>query len=71
MYRIAIEEADNYRLETLKLKLKKCFDDLGLPTENPLKNIVNPGDKVFIKPNWVASRWRESCGKWCRIGFIG
>ena len=35
--------------------------DIGMPSENPLGGIVHPGDKVFIKPNWVASRWRESC----------
>lgn len=23
--------------------------------------MVKPGDTVFIKPNWVASRWRQSC----------
>lgn len=41
--------------------MRKCFDDLGYPAENPLGKIVHPGDKVFIKPNWVASRWRASC----------
>ena len=61
MYKIAIEHADNYRLDTVKTALRKCFDDFGYPKQNPLGNIIHPGDKVFIKPNWVASRWRESC----------
>lgn len=61
MYRTAIRSADNYRLETVKKALRECFTDMGLPGTNPLGSYVRPGDKVFIKPNWVASRWRESC----------
>lgn len=61
MHKIAIEHADNYRLETIKATLKKSFDDLGYPSKNPLGRVVKPGDTVFIKPNWVASRWRASC----------
>ncbi len=59
--KVAIEHADNYRLDTVKETLKKCFQDLGMPIENPFAEIIKPGDKVFIKPNWVASKWRESC----------
>lgn len=61
MGRIAVEHTDNYRLESVKYTLKKCFQDIGLPDENPLGEIIKPGNRVFIKPNWVASRWRESC----------
>ena len=61
MNRVAIEHTDNYRLDCVKKTLRKCFADLGYPIDNPLGNIVKPGDKVFIKPNWVASRWRASC----------
>ena len=61
MHNVAIEHADNYRLETVKAALRRCFDDLGYPSENPLGGVVHPGDRVFIKPNWVASKWRASC----------
>ena len=61
MYRISIEHTDNYRLAEVKAALRRCFDDLCLPQTNPLGSIVHPGDRVFIKPNWVASRWRASC----------
>lgn len=61
MNRVAIEYAANYQLEIVKQSLEKIFDDLGFPRNNPLQNIVHPGDCVFIKPNWVASRWRASC----------
>ena len=61
MYKVGIESADNYRMETVKEALRKCFADIGLDSSNPLSGIVKPGEKVFIKPNWVASRWRESC----------
>lgn len=57
----AIEHADNYRLETVKAALLRCFNALGFPDKNPLSKIIKPGNTVFIKPNWVASRWRESC----------
>lgn len=59
--KVAIEHADNYRLETVKKVLRECFDDIGLSSINPLGCYIKPGNKVFIKPNWVASRWRESC----------
>ena len=61
MSRIVIEHVDNYRLESIKDTLRRCFQEMGMPNENPLQGIIRPGDKVFIKPNWVASRWRESC----------
>lgn len=61
MYKVGIETADNYRLDVIKGALRKCFVDIGLDSAHPLSDIVKPGEKVFIKPNWVASRWRESC----------
>lgn len=61
MQKVVIEHADNYRLETIKETLKRCFVEMGLPSEKPFSEFIHPGDKVFIKPNWVASRWRDSC----------
>lgn len=61
MNTISIRHADNYRLDTLRKTLQQSFADIGLPEENPFGAFVKPGDNVFIKPNWVASRWRESC----------
>lgn len=61
MNTIAIEHTDNYRLDSVKEALRKCFDALDYPARNPLQTLIHPGDTVFIKPNWVASRWRESC----------
>ena len=62
MCNISIRNIDNYRLESVKNAVSKCFSDIyGTSEGNPLKNIVLPGEKVFIKPNWVASRWRDSC----------
>ena len=61
MKKVAIEHVDNYRLASVKAILMRCFTDLGYSEDNPLRDIVHPGDKVFIKPNWVASRWRQSC----------
>ena len=61
MNKVAIGHADNYRLETIRKVLGECFADMGLPRTNPLGQYIKPGNKVFIKPNWVASRWRASC----------
>lgn len=61
MHTVAIEYADNYRIETVRAAMRKCFDDLGYPSHNPLGGVIKPGNIVFIKPNWVASRWRASC----------
>lgn len=61
MRKVAIEYADNYRLETVKSALRKCFSDMRMPCDNPMSGLIKPGDTVFIKPNWVASRWRQSC----------
>lgn len=61
MKSVSIEKVDNYRLDAVKEAMRKCFQDMNLPETNPLGRYIKPGDKVFIKPNWVASRWRESC----------
>ena len=61
MNTVAIEHVDNYRLEAVKKALLQGFKDMGLCQDNPLGAYVKPGQRVFIKPNWVASRWRESC----------
>ena len=61
MKKVAIETADSYRIDVVKNTLEKCFEDIGLPKVNPLGKYIKPGNRVFIKPNWVASRWRESC----------
>lgn len=62
MNKVVIREADNYRIETVKKAVIDSFAELyGTSSENPLEGVICPGDRVFIKPNWVASRWRESC----------
>lgn len=60
MQKVAIADCDNYRLENVKKALDELFVNLGMPLSNPLGNIIKPGMSVFIKPNWVASRWRAS-----------
>ena len=61
MQKVAIANVNNYDLDIVKESLMELFLDLGYPKENPLSKIIEPGNTVFIKPNWVASRWRESC----------
>lgn len=59
--RIAIEHTDSY----LKSKVDQAMDriciSLGMNPANPFGSFIKTGDRVFIKPNWVASRWRASC----------
>ena len=61
MNKVAIADAYDYEIESVKYAMAELFESLGLDDSNPLKDVVTPGDTVFIKPNWVASRWRESC----------
>ena len=58
--RVAITSCDSYRIEAVKESLDNMFCGLGMSKDNPLGNLIKPGMRVFIKPNWVASRWRES-----------
>lgn len=58
---IAIASADSYLPSRIDAALNTIMASLGLDIENPFKEFIKPGMRVFIKPNWVASRWRESC----------
>lgn len=59
--RVAIAECSSYRLDAVSAALDGLCASLGLPPKNPFASFVKPGMRVFIKPNWVASKWRESC----------
>lgn len=58
---VAIASADSYRPNKINCALDEIFRALGLNPANPFKGYIHPGNRVFIKPNWVASRWRKSC----------
>lgn len=61
MQKVAITDTESYDLDVVKESLLKLFKDLRYPEENPLSKLIKPGNTIFIKPNWVASRWRASC----------
>jgi len=49
--------------------VRRCLFDLGLdrerfgtPAWNPLAGLIRPGQRVFIKPNWVTHEYRVGCG---------
>lgn len=58
---VAIAQADSYRPNKINRALDEIFHSLGMNPENPFEGYIKPGNRVFIKPNWVASRWRKSC----------
>lgn len=58
---VAYGYSDDYSIENIRCALQKIFKMLGYPNDNPLGQIIKPGMTVFIKPNWVSSKWRESC----------
>ena len=60
--KVSIAEAKSYDMKDINQSLDILFEDLNMDKEKPFKNLIKPNDCVFIKPNWVASRWRESCG---------
>lgn len=61
MYKVAIEPADGYTWKSVNTCMDLLMSDLGYEKENPFSSFIKKGMTVFIKPNWVASRWRESC----------
>lgn len=58
---VAIASADSYRPMKVNHALNEIFSSLGMNPDNPFQDYIQPGMRVFIKPNWVASRWRKSC----------
>ena len=58
---VSAVRAPSYDPAQVRASLRKAFDLLGLDPANPLKDVVRPGNQVFIKPNWVAHRYRASC----------
>lgn len=59
--RVAVQHAPNYHPDVVRKSLVDACVALGMPSENPFGGLVRPGDVVFIKPNWVAHRYRASC----------
>ena len=57
---VAIADCDSYNAEAVSAAMDKLCEDLGFDRDNPFGGFIKPGMRVFIKPNWVASRWRES-----------
>lgn len=58
---VAITKAASYDPAEVRGSFARLFELLGYDRDNPLGAIINPGDKVFIKPNWVAHQYRKSC----------
>lgn len=58
---VALATADSYRPTKVKRALDVIFRSLGMDSDNPFEGYIEPGMRVFLKPNWVASRWRKSC----------
>jgi len=56
MNKVAIVNCNNYDLHTVNHALSELTEKLGYN----FSDFIKPGMTVFIKPNWVASRWRES-----------
>jgi len=57
MSRVAIANCFSYDTHAVDRSLSELMSMLGYD----FTDFVKPGMTVFIKPNWVASRWRESC----------
>ncbi len=61
--KVAIAHADKYDDAVVQNAILKLFEHLGFDKTNPLGHLIEPGDKVFIKPNWVTHEYRKSCQK--------
>jgi uncharacterized protein (DUF362 family) len=60
-YKVSVCRAEDYTEKSVNYALDNLFLNLGYDLNNPFSGFIKPGMKVFIKPNWVASRWRKSC----------
>ena len=58
---VAISNCKTYDYEDVNTCLTEMFKNLGMNPQNPFEELVKPSNTVFIKPNWVASKWRKSC----------
>ncbi len=56
MHKVAIANCSGYAPEEVDATLARLMASLGYG----FSDFIHPGMSVFIKPNWVASRWRES-----------
>lgn len=54
-------KASTYSAGEVRRALKVGFRLLGYDESNPFAELIKPGETVFIKPNWVAHRYRASC----------
>jgi uncharacterized protein (DUF362 family) len=61
--KISICKADSYDESCIRDALHSMFISIGFPEKRPLSSIVKPGDRVFIKPNWVTHEYRQSCNR--------
>lgn len=64
MNKATIINVDNYRIDAVKSALLGGLQNFfNVSSDDPFGEggLIKPGDSVFIKPNWVASRWRASC----------
>jgi uncharacterized protein (DUF362 family) len=57
MHKVAISTCNSYNLYDVNSSISELVSQLGYS----FTDFIKPGMSVFIKPNWVASRWRESC----------
>jgi uncharacterized protein (DUF362 family) len=61
--KIAVGSISTYSESGVRDLLAEMFTLMGLPKRNPLSRIITSGDRVFIKPNWVAHEYRRSCNR--------
>lgn len=61
MATVSVAQAADYAPEVVEAALDVLLEDLGLDPSNPFAGFVHPGQTVFVKPNWVAHRYRASC----------
>lgn len=56
MQKVAITNCVDYKISNVNNAVAELMSCLGYE----FTDFIKPGMTVFIKPNWVASRWRES-----------
>lgn len=59
----AVSFTNDYTEESVRRGIQRLCELLDLDPENPFKDMISPGDRVFVKPNWVTDTYRQSCSK--------
>lgn len=61
---VSLIKCENYDAGIIKAALSRSFELLGFNKDNPLRSLINPGDHVVLKPNWIRENHQINPNEW-------